>query len=438
MNDTSPPCPPVPELIERTRSGTRLTPAHIAALIDGHLAGRIPDYQISAWLMAVTCCGLSRTETVQLAQVLADTGQHLEVGREAFVADKHSTGGVGDNVTLILAPLLAAVGIPVAKMSGRALGYHGGTVDKLEAIPGLVLPTTPDQMKASLEATGMAIATQSPVFAPGDAALYRLRDVTATVDSLPLIAASVMSKKLATGASVVVLDVKTGGGAMMRRLEDARALAELMVAIGYRNGIPTRALISDMEQPLGRAIGNSLEVIEALHVLAGGYVPRLNDLVLALAGQAAASAWPSVPDETICERLGKALADGSALKIFRTWVDMHGGDLAQLPQAGRVVSVVAPVAGVVQAIDAAALGRLAGRLGAARVRAGAAVDPAAGILLHVCVGDEVEAGTRLAELHTSGADVGQLSTTALTAFTLGSYPIAEPPLIHQAITGEST
>ncbi|NJP95432.1 thymidine phosphorylase [Nonomuraea sp. FMUSA5-5] len=443
MNDLSP-CPPVPELIERTRSRSGLAPAHIAALIGGHLAGRVPDYQISAWLMAVTCSGLSSAETAELTRVLADTGQCLHLGQDTFVADKHSTGGVGDNVTLVLAPLLAAVGIPMAKMSGRSLGHHGGTVDKLEAIPGLVLPTTPEQVKASLETTGMAIATQSSAFAPGDAALYRLRDVTATVDSLPLIAASVMSKKLATGASVVVLDVKTGGGAMMRHLEDARALAELMVAIGCQNGLPTRAVISDMNQPLGSAIGNSLEVAEALHVLAGGYVPRLNDLVLALAGQVAAAAWPAVPNEVVDARLRKALTDGSAQNVFRTWVGMHGGDVAsiddpaRLPRAPHVVRVLTPSGGVVQSIDAAALGGLAGRLGAAREQAGAAVDPASGIRLLVGVGAKVEAGADVAELHTCTGGDAELLAAAQAAFTIGDAPAAEPPLVHQIITGDAT
>jgi pyrimidine-nucleoside phosphorylase len=432
---------PALDCIAATRAGRPLGKDAITGLVTGYLRGSVPDYQLAAWLMAVTCNGLTLEDTTALTRALAATGQQLNLRDLApFVADKHSTGGIGDNTTLVLTPLLAAVGIPVGKLTGRSLGHHGGTVDKLEAISGLRLPTDADALTNALTATGIALTGQSDQLAPGDGALYALRDVTATVASIPLIASSIMSKKLAAGASAVVLDVKTGPGAVLTDPDHTLQLARLMVDIGNRAHLPTRALISDMSQPLGYAIGNALEVAEAIQALSGRHIPGLTDLTLTLAELIAAQAWPHHTPDHIRHRLHTALTDGSALAALRRWVQHHGGDVRQiddpalLPAADACLQVTTPVDGVVHAIDGDELGRIAAELGAGRARADSPVDPAVGIQLRARVGDAVRAGDLVAELHLRPAhDRAVVLARARAAFTVADGPASAPPLIHHII-----
>ncbi|MFD5616473.1 thymidine phosphorylase [Kitasatospora sp. NPDC127060] len=432
---------PALDCITATRAGRPLGEAAITGLVTGYLDGRVPDYQLAAWLMAVTCNGLTLEDTTALTRVLAATGQQLNLRELApFVADKHSTGGIGDNTTLVLVALLAAVGIPVGKLTGRSLGHHGGTVDKLEAISGLRLPADADEFTKALTATGIGLTGQSDHLAPGDGALYALRDVTGTVDSIPLIASSIMSKKLAAGASACVLDVKTGPGAVLTDPAQTLELARLMVDIGNQAHLPTRAVISDMSQPLGYAIGNALEVAEAVHALSGRHVPGLTDLTLALAELIATQAWPNHTTDQIRHRLHTALADGSALAALRRWVEHLGGDARQidapalLPAADVRLPVTAPAGGTVHRIDGDELGRIAAELGAGRARADSPVDPAVGIQLHVRVGDPVRSGDPVAELHLRTAhDQAVLLERAAAAFTVADGPAAAPPLIHHTI-----
>ncbi|MFJ8478468.1 thymidine phosphorylase [Kitasatospora sp. NPDC094011] len=432
---------PALDCIAATRTGRPLGEAAITGLVGGYLDGSVPDYQLAAWLMAVACNGLALDDTTALTRVLARSGQQLNLRSLApFIADKHSTGGIGDNTTLVLVPLLAAVDIPVGKLTGRSLGHHGGTVDKLESISGLRLPADADEFTKSLASTGIGLTGQSDHLAPGDGALYALRDVTATVDSIPLIASSIMSKKLAAGASACVLDVKTGPGAVLTDPVQTLELARLMVDIGNRAGLPTRAVISDMSQPLGYAIGNALEVAEAVRALSGRHVPGLTDLVLALAELIAAQAWPDRAPDQIRRCLHAALADGSALAALRRWVEHLGGDVRQiddptlLPAADVRLAVTAPTGGTVHRIDGDELGRLAAELGAGRARADSPVDPAVGIHLHVRVGDRVRAGQQMAELHLRAAhDQAALLQRTAAAFTVADGPAPVPPLIHHTI-----
>lgn len=439
---------PVVDLIDRTRTGRPLTGQQIHTLVAGHLAGDVPDYQMSAWLMAVACQGLSTPETVALTEALA--GRHrlrlaTAVGR--FVVDKHSTGGVGDTTTLALAPLLVAAGVPVAKMTGAGLGHAGGTVDKLAAIPGLRLPATRAEFLASLAGTGLALAGQTPDLAPGDGALYRLRDVTGTVAAVPLIAASIMSKKIAVGASALVLDVKTGPVAVLPDPHDTNRLARLMTDIGAGVGLPTTTVISDMSQPVGPAIGNALEVAAALTVLHGKHVPGLSDLVLTLATEAAAHAWPGRDPDTVRTDLLACLHNGQALSVLRNWVARHGGDPAvidypdRLPAAAQRLTVQADTDGWIAGIDAAALGRLARDLGAGRTRLDTPIDPAVGLRLHARVGDPVTAGQPLIELHLPTAPPAAphtLANRACAAVTITDRPAPRPPLIHHILRPAAT
>ncbi|MGH3379427.1 MAG: thymidine phosphorylase [Actinoallomurus sp.] len=427
--------------IDAARTGQPMGEAAIAEMIHGYLDGQVPDYQMAAWLMAITCQGMNPADTTALTTVLARTGDHLSLRELApFVADKHSTGGIGDNTTLVLAPLLAAVGIPIGKLTGRALGHHGGTVDKLEAITGLQLPATPAAFTASLRATGIGLSGQSDHLAPGDGALYALRDVTGTVASLPLIASSIMSKKLAAGATAVVLDVKTGPGAVLTDPDQSLQLARLMVDIGNRAGLPTRAVISDMTQPLGYAIGNTLEVTEAIHALSGQYVPGLTDLSLTIAGLLGEAAWPDRHPDDIQHRLRTALADGSALASLRRWVEHLGGDVRQIDDPTRLSTaevhhpVTATVDGLIHAIDATALGQITADLGAGRAHTGDRVDPATGITLRVRVGDRVGAGDILADLYLRpNHDPEAAQRRIANAFTTAPGPVCPPTLIHHVL-----
>jgi pyrimidine-nucleoside phosphorylase len=375
---------PLKELIARKRDGGELTGDEIAALIDPG----VDDGRLSAFLMAVVWRGMTEAETGALLDAMLASGER--VSWPWPVADKHSTGGVGDKTTLVLAPLLAACGVLVAKMSGRGLGHTGGTIDKLEAIPGMRTALSPAGMRRQVERVGVAVCAQTAELAPADARLYTLRDATATVPSLPLIATSIMSKKIASGASRLLLDVKVGEGAFMGGLDSARRLAQLMVRLASAHDIVADAIISGMEEPLGNAVGNAIEVEEAVATLRGSGPADLTELCLR-------SAAMLVGDRAAAER---ALADGSAYERYQRWISAQGGDPdAALPRAPTVEPVQADRSGVVQRCHALAVGRVAGQLGAGRASAGDAVDPAVGIVVHRKRGDAVRAGERLATVH---------------------------------------
>jgi pyrimidine-nucleoside phosphorylase len=363
------------DLIIKKRDGGTLTTEEINFLIEGYTRGTIADEQMAAWAMAVLLRGMDDRETGDLTLAMARSGDQLDLHDVApLTVDKHSTGGIGDKTSLLLGPLVAAAGMPVAKMSGRGLGFSGGTIDKLESIPGFRVELTSDEFRRALREVGMVIAAQSADLAPADKRLYALRDVTGTVESIPLIAASVMSKKLAAGADCIVLDVKSGRGAFMHTLEDARKLAHVMVAIGRHAGRRVAAVISTMEQPLGYAIGNALEVREAIAALRGNGPPDLVELCITLGGELAALAGRAASQEAGRGLLREMLSSGRAWGTFRRFIANQGGDIAviddpeRLPHAPVIVPLAAQRTGTIAAIDGMALGYTLNDLGGGRAR----------------------------------------------------------------------
>jgi pyrimidine-nucleoside phosphorylase len=361
------------DLIIKKRDGGALTTAEIDFLIDGFTRGAIGDEQMAAWAMAVVIRGMDDRETADLTLAMARSGDWLDLHDIApLTVDKHSTGGIGDKTSLVLGPLVSAAGMPVAKMSGRGLGFSGGTIDKLESIPGFRTELTSAEFRDALSRIGLVIAAQSGDLAPADKRLYALRDITGTVESIPLIAASIMSKKLAAGADCIVLDVKCGAGAFMHTLEDARRLAQAMVAIGRHAGRRMAAAITTMEQPLGFGIGNAIEVREAIATLRGHGPPDLVELCVSLGGELAALSGVAPDPEAGRTLMRSTLASGRAWEQFMHFVANQGGDLAsiehpeRLPQAPAIVPLPAPRAGVVAAIDGAALGNAVNVLGGGR------------------------------------------------------------------------
>ncbi|MGH2537420.1 MAG: thymidine phosphorylase [Candidatus Promineifilaceae bacterium] len=423
-------------IIEAKRDGRALSPAEIAHFVAEYSAGRVPDYQAAALLMAIYLQGMDRPETVALTQAMANSGQQLDLHDVVpFVVDKHSSGGVGDKTSLVVLPLVAACSVPVGKMSGRGLGPSGGTLDKMEAIPGWSAELSLAQFKRQLAEIGLVLAGQTAELAPADGKLYALRDVTATVASRPLIAASIMSKKLAAGADAVVLDVKVGRGAFTPTPEAGRELAQLMVDIGRDAGRRMVALLADMNQPLGHAVGNALEVKEAIETLAGTGPADLWAHCLAIAAEMLLLASQAAGREEAEGQLAAARSDGRALAKFRQLVAAQGGaaeavdDPERLPQAALVERVRAERDGFLAAIDARAVGWSCVRLGAGRQRKGEAIDPAVGMVIPVKVGDHVEAGQMLAEVHAN--DQAGLAA-ARAAFRAALSWSAEPvePLAH--------
>ncbi|QFP75635.1 thymidine phosphorylase [Deinococcus sp. AJ005] len=403
-----------PDLIRKKRDGGQHSHAELQALIGGYTRGEVPDYQISAWLMAVYLKGMTTQETADLTLVMAESGDQMDLGDLPRTVDKHSTGGVGDKTSLILTSMLAALGLTVAKMSGRGLAHTGGTIDKLESFPGWTSELSEERFIAQAHDIGLALVGQSRDLAPADGKLYALRDVTATVDCLPLIASSIMSKKLASGAHTVVLDVKVGAGAFMKTLDDGRALARAMVDIGTHAGRQVRAVLTDMDTPLGHLAGNSLEVQEALATLRGEGPEDLTELCVALAVEALAAYGE---DETAAEARARAtLHDGSALAKFRTFVEAQGGnpvlvdDPSLLDVAPGRAEITAPSAGFVERIDALSVGRAVLALGGGRERKGEAIDHGVGVELVRKPGEAVTAGDvvlRLYHRDGRGLDVAQ-------------------------------
>ena len=395
------------DIIKKKRDGGILTDAEIRFFTEGYVAGRIPDYQASALCMAIWFCGMTTEETTALTLAIRDSGDVLSFPDiKGLRVDKHSTGGVGDKTSLVVAPVVASLGVKVAKMSGRGLGHTGGTVDKLEAIKGFRTDIDTAEFQRIVNEVGIAIVGQSATLAPADKLLYALRDVTATVDSLPLIASSIMGKKLAADDDCIVLDVKTGSGAFMKSLEESRALAQLMVDIGNRAGKRTMALITDMDRPLGNAIGNSLEVIEAIEVLKGRGPQDLREICVALA-----AGMLSLADhgsyEACEEAVRGVLADGSALETFARMVEAQGGDPmwikdpSHFPKAKYRRDVVAPSDGYIVGVDTEGYGTAALLLGAGRNTKDDVIDFSAGIYLSAKTGDSVRRGDVMATLHCS-------------------------------------
>ncbi len=424
------------DLISKKRAGAELSPAEIDFLVSGYTRDEIPDYQMAAFLMAVCWRGMTRAETFALTDAMVRSGRRLDLSAFGTVADKHSTGGVGDKVSLVVVPLVAALGVPVAKMSGRGLGHTGGTLDKLESFPGLKVELSEREFLDQLGRIGLVIAGQSPELAPADAKIYALRDATATVDSIPLIAASIMSKKLAAGAPVIVLDVKVGNGAFMRRRAQAERLARLLVEIGQAAGRKVQAVLTDMSQPLGRAVGNALEVKEAVSALRGEGPPDLAEVCVELAGR---MLWLAgrYPDLQSARRAARAvLAEGSALGKLADLVKDQGGDPAlvwepdRLPKAPVRRTITAREAGYLTRLDARVVGEAAVRLGAGRAKKGDPVDHRVGFVFYRKRGDWVSPGEPLFEVHARTESEAELATAAvLDALTIGERRPAARPVV---------
>lgn len=428
------------DLINKKKRGGALDKEELDFLVAGISDGSLPDYQISALAMAILLKGMDDEETAHLTAAMAASGDQMDLSEFGDRSvDKHSTGGVGDKTTLILAPLVAACGGVVAKMSGRGLGHTGGTVDKLESIPGYRTELTEADFKEQARQVGVCVIGQSGELAPADKKLYALRDVTGTVDSIPLIVSSIMSKKIAAGARSIVLDVTVGSGAFMKNIEDATLLAEKMVAIGRACGRRMSALITDMNEPLGYAVGNALEVKEALAVLRGHMGGDLKEVCLALAGEMLALCLDLTPEEGFA-RAKECLESGAALEKCKEWIKAQGGDPAwidepeRFPVAEFVRDVSAPRAGYIKIMDAEAIGRAAARLGAGRQVKSDVIDMAAGIMLCAKIGDYVEEGDTLATLYTNKEEsLDQAEQEYLAALSFCDEAVPRPDLIHKII-----
>lgn len=429
------------DLIEKKRDGGILNRDEIRFIIQGYVRGEIPDYQISAWAMAVYFQGMNMEEIAELTQAMVESGEQLDLsGLGGRFVDKHSTGGVGDKTTLLLSPMVSACGVPVAKMSGRGLGHTGGTIDKLSSIPGFKVELEREDFLKQVKSVGLSVIAQTGNMVPADKKLYALRDVTATVNSIPLIASSVMSKKIAAGAQGIVLDVKFGSGAFMETKEEARILAETMVGIGKTLGRQTIAVLSSMEQPLGRAIGNSLEVLEVINSLQGKGPEDLVKLCLEL------GSWMLVAGQRVHDvqegrkLLQETLDSGAAWEKFKEFVKAQGGEVKALEQKALPISkerilVSSPQAGFIERIDARKIGHLAMILGAGRLTKESPIDLGAGVLLLKKPGDWVEKSEPIFELYTQFTDKeGEGSTLAKEAVKITSEKPLHSPLIEEVIT----
>ena len=422
------------ELIERKRDGEELGREELGELVLAYARGEVPDYQMAAFLMAVYFRGMSTAETFALTDAMVRSGEtldlHAALGRKAV--DKHSTGGVGDKTSLAVGPIVAACGVPFGKMSGRGLGHTGGTLDKLESIPGYRVELSTADFLRQVQETGLAIVGQTRDLVPADKKLYALRDVTATVANVSLIAASIMSKKIAAGADAIVIDVKAGDGAFQKTVDDARRLARAMIDLGTHAGREVVCLISDMDQPLGRAVGNALEVREAVATLHGHGPADFTELVLVACAKLLALSDLGV-DEAEGRRLAEAaIRDGSAFAAYETWIRAQGGDprLEALPVAPVVADVLSPSAGYVTRLGAIAVGMAALRLGAGRSRKEDSVDHAVGVVLERKRGDRVEVGDVLARVHARDAASAQRAGgEVLAAYSIGGEAPAPRPIV---------
>lgn len=428
------------DIIEKKRDGHTLTTEEINFFIDGYVKGDIPDYQASSLAMAIYFQDMNDDERAALTMAMVNSGDMIDLSDiKGVKVDKHSTGGVGDTTTLVLAPLVAAVDVPVAKMSGRGLGHTGGTIDKLEAIDGFHVEIDEATFVKLVNENKVAVVGQSGNLTPADKKLYALRDVTGTVNSIPLIASSIMSKKIAAGADAIVLDVKTGSGAFMKTLEDAEALAHAMVRIGNNVGRNTMAIISDMNQPLGRAIGNALELQEAIDTLKGQGPKDLTELVLTLGSQMVVLANKAETLEEARALLIEAIDSGAALEKFKTFIKNQGGDKTvidhpeRLPQAQHQIEYKAKKSGYVTELVSNDIGVASMMLGAGRLTKEDDIDLAVGIVLNKKIGDKVEEGESLLTIHSNRQDVDDVVKKLDSSITIADY-VVSPTLIHKIIT----
>ena len=427
----------MPNIIKNKCAGAELSADQIRFWLEGYVQGKIPDYQSAALLMAIYLCGFSRKETIELTLAMRDSGATLNLnGIAGIKADKHSTGGVGDKTTLVVAPILAAAGLKVAKMSGRGLGFTGGTLDKLMSIDGFRTDLNKDEFMAQVNSCGLALIGQTAELAPADKLLYTLRDATATVESMPLIAASIMSKKLAVGADVLVLDVKYGSGAFFKTVDSAYEAADMMVQIGRVAGQNAAALISSMEQPLGWAVGNALEVKEAWQILCGQGPQDVRELCLALSAKAISLAGLTSNRATALTLAGELLDRGAARLKFCEMVKEQGGDIdfSRLPTAALQIPYTVKESGYICALNAELIGRAALVLGAGRLVKEAGIDHSAGIMLQYKVGEYIRAGNDLAILHSNEAKrIEEAAALFERAVIIGPQPPPIVPLVAGSI-----
>lgn len=426
------------ELIERKRDGGEHDLAELERLVWGYTAGEMPDYQMAAWLMAAYLNGLSADETVGLTDAMVRSGRVVDLSSiPGTVVDKHSTGGVADTTTLVLAPLVAACGVPVAKMSGRGLGHTGGTLDKLESIPGFSVELSPERFLEQVRDIGIAVIAQSPDVDPADKRIYALRDVTATVPSIPLIVGSIISKKVAGGAAAILLDVKVGSGAFMKTEDDARELARELTRVGEALGTRVECVMTDMDQPLGMAVGNALEVAEAVETLRGDGPAALTELCLALGARLLVMGHAAANEAEARARCEEAIASGAALTRFAAWIGAQDGDarvahdISLLPRSPAVREVRAAAGGFVAGFDAEGVGRAAMALGAGRAAKDDPIDFGAGLVLSVRVGDRIEAGAPLATMYAAGEELLDAGEHRFRdAIRMSAEPVDPRPLFH--------
>ncbi|MBF0718635.1 MULTISPECIES: pyrimidine-nucleoside phosphorylase [Mammaliicoccus] len=428
------------DVIAKKRDGKELTKEEIEFFVKGYTAGDIPDYQASSLAMAIYFQDMTDEERANLTMAMVESGDQIDLSEiEGIKVDKHSTGGVGDTTTLVLAPLVAALDVPVAKMSGRGLGHTGGTIDKLEAVEGFHVEISEQEFIDLVNKDKVAVIGQTGNLTPADKKLYGLRDVTGTVNSIPLIASSIMSKKIAAGADAIVLDVKTGAGAFMKTIEDSELLAHAMVKIGNNVGRNTMAIISDMSQPLGRAIGNGLEVKEAIETLKGEGPEDLTELVLTLGSQMVVLAKKAETLDEAREKLLEVIHNGKALEKFKVFLENQGGDgsvvddVTKLPQAQYTFEVKAETSGYVSHIVADEIGVASMLLGAGRATKDDIIDLAVGLVLNKKVGDKVEAGESLVTIYANQEDVKDVEAKILENITISDEQV-KPTLIHKVIT----
>lgn len=429
------------DIIEKKRDGKELSTEEIQFFVKGYTEGTIPDYQAASLLMAIYFQDMTERERTDLTMAMVESGDTIDLSPiQGIKCDKHSTGGVGDKVTICLSPMVAACGVPVAKMSGRGLGHTGGTIDKLESIPGFKVELTSEQFIKQVNDIKMAVVSQSGNLTPADKKIYALRDVTGTVPSIPLIASSIMSKKVASGADAIVLDVKVGEGAFMKTVEEAEELAHAMVKIGNRVGRKTIAILSDMSQPLGYAVGNALEVKEAIDVLKGHGPEDVKELCLTLGSQMVLLSGKAQSIEEARKKLEEVLNNGKALETFKAFVASQGGDPSitehpdLLPQAKYKVDVPAKEAGYIKKIIANEIGVAAMLLGAGRETKDSEIDLSVGIVLNKKVGDHVEKGESLATIHSNREDIEDIKKKIYSNINITNEIIETPSLIKGIIT----
>ncbi len=430
------------DIIMKKRNGQVLTNDEISFFVNGYTRGEIPDYQIAALLMAIYFRGLNQEETLYLTLNMAESGDNMDLSRiEGIKVDKHSTGGVGDKTSLVIGPMVAALGVPVAKMSGRGLGHTGGTIDKLESIPGFKTALSVEKFIENVNRIKISLVGQTANLAPADKLLYALRDVTATVDNMSLIASSIMSKKLASGADAIVLDVKTGSGAFMKEEKDAIELARTMVGIGNGAGRDTVAVISDMDQPLGKAVGNALEVKEAIDTLKGNGPKDLEEISFVLAGLMLVAAKKADNLETGINMLRQTIKDGSALNKLKEFIEAQNGDKnivdnpELLPKASISMEIKAENSGFVEHINTSEIGMVSLILGGGRETKESLIDLAVGIVLNKKVGDRVEKGDVLATLYANDIDrLSKAKDRFMAAYSITKTPVAKDALIKWIIT----